>query len=89
MVYVEQTSTAFAKIDMKQPAQEHLFFKLPLVSLKQIEKFLQFSFKTVENFSNSKPQHGERKLGENSTPRAVRTCDSPGGRPEGGGEARN
>ena len=37
-------------------AQEHLIFKLPQVSLKQIEKFLHFSFKTVKNFSNSKPR---------------------------------
>ena len=62
-----------------ETAQEHLLFKPPLVSFKQIEKFLHFSFKTVENLSNSKPQPpGQRKLVENPTPWAVRTCESPG-----------
>ena len=37
-------------------AQEYLLSKLPLVSLKQIEKLLHFSFKAVEHFSDSKPQ---------------------------------
>ena len=62
-----------------ETAQEHLLFKLLPVSLKQIEKLLHFSFKTVRNFSNSKPRPpGQRKLGENPTPRAVRTCESTG-----------
>ena len=43
----------FCKI-WHQTAQEHLLCKLPLVSLTQVQKFLHFSFKTVENFSNSK-----------------------------------
>ena len=60
-----------------ETAKEHLLFKLPPVSLKQIEK-LHFSFKTVEHFSNSKPRPpGQRKLGENPALRAVRTCESP------------
>ena len=37
-----------------ETAQEHLIFKLPPVSLKQIEKLLHLSLKTVENFSDSK-----------------------------------
>ena len=38
---------------------------LDSVSLTQIEKFLHFSFKTVENFSNAKPQHpGQRERAE-------------------------
>ena len=50
-------------------AQVHLLFKLPPIFLKQIEKFPQFSFKTVENFSNSEPRPpGQRKLGETPTP---------------------
>ena len=67
-----------------ETAQEHLLLKLPPVSLKQIEKFLHFSFKTVEIFSYSKPRApGQRKLGESPTPGAVRTCESPGGRRRG------
>ena len=63
---------------MKQN-KKHLLFKLPPVSLKQIEKFLHFSIKTVGNFSNSKPRPpGQRNLGENRTPGAVRTCRSQG-----------
>ena len=35
-----------------------------------IEKFLHFPFITVENFSNSEPRPpGQRKFGENPTPR--------------------
>ena len=45
-----------------ETAQEHLLFKLPQVSLKKIEKFLHFSFRTVESFYNTKPP---RKFGEN------------------------
>ena len=64
---------------MKQH-KKSMLFKLPPpapVSLKQIEKFLQFSFKTVGNFSSSKLDPlGQRKLGENPTPGAVRTCES-------------
>ena len=71
-------STVFAKIDMKQHKNTCLF-KLPPVSLKQIEKFLHFSFKYVGNFSNSKHRPaGQRKLGENPTPGAMRACESPG-----------
>ena len=62
LLNIQQTATDFAKIDMT--AQEHLLFTLPPVSLKQFEKFLHFSFKTGENFSNSKPRRrGQRKLG--------------------------
>ena len=46
-----------------ETAQEHLLFKLPPVSLKQIKKFLHLSLKTVENFSDSKsrtPRQWER-----------------------------
>ena len=65
-------------------AQEHLLFKLPPVSLKPIKKFLHFSFKTAENFSNSKPRPpGRRKLDENPTSKAARTCESRGS-PGGG-----
>ena len=57
--------------------QEHLLFKLLLVSLKHIKKFLHFSFRTVGNFSKSKPwSPGQSKL--NETLWAVRTCESPG-----------
>ena len=35
-----------------ETAQEHPLFKLPPVSMKQIEKFLHLSLKTVEKFSN-------------------------------------
>ena len=80
MVYVIKgtvTIYCFCK-NRYETAQEHLLFKLPPVSLKQIEKFLHFSFKTVEHFSNSKPRPpGQRKLGENPALRAVRTCESP------------
>ena len=62
-----------------ETAQEHLLFKVSPVSLKQIEKFLRSSFKTVENFSNLKPRHpGKRTLGENPTPRAAGMCKSQG-----------
>ena len=39
-----------------ETAQEHPLFKLPPVSLKQIEKHL--SLKTVENFTDSKSRLG-------------------------------
>ena len=64
-----------------ETAQEHMLmlFKLPPVSLNQIEKFLHISFRTVENFSTSKPRPpGQRKLDENPTPGEVRTCESRG-----------
>ena len=63
-----------------ETAQENLLFKLPLVSLNQVEKFLHISFRNVENFSDSKSRpHGQRKLmGENPTPGAVRMSKSPG-----------
>ena len=69
-----------------ETAQEHPLFKLPPVSLNQIEKFLHISFRTVEHFSDSKP---DPQKGENWTLGAVRT--SPGGRPGGGedGQAWN
>ena len=69
----------FFFLNWYETAQEHLPFKVPPVSLKQIEKFLRSSFKTVENFSNSKPRPpGQRTLGENPTPRAAGMCKSPG-----------
>ena len=71
-----------------ETVQEHLLFQLPPVFLKQIEKFMHFSFETVENFSNSKPPFpGQRKLGKNPNPQAVRTCESEGGGGGGGGES--
>ena len=48
-------STVFVKINIKTE-QEYLLLKLPLVSLKQIEKFMHLSFRTLENFSNLKPR---------------------------------
>ena len=70
-----------------ETAQEHLLFKMPPVSLTQIEKFLHFSFKTVENFSNSKPRPpGQRKLGE--TPPGSGNVGIPGGRPGDGQASR-
>ena len=60
-------------------AQEHLPFKLPTVSLKQIEKFPHFSFKTLEDFSHSKLRPpGQRKLSENPSP-GQRERANPGG----------
>ena len=58
----------FCKIDMKQH-KNTCFSSCPgPVSMKQIEKFLHFSFKTVENFSNSKPRSpGQRQVAENPT----------------------
>ena len=38
--------------DLHETAQNTGFAKLPPVIFKQIEKFLHFSFKTAENFSN-------------------------------------
>ena len=53
--------TVFAKINKKQ--HKHTCFSCSL------EKFLHFSYKTVENFSSSKPRPPEqRNLGENPTP---------------------
>ena len=65
-----------------ETAQEHLLFTLPPVSFKQIEKFLHFSFRTVENFPNSRPQPpGQRKLGE-TRPLGSEKMRISGGRPE-------
>ena len=63
-----------------QTAQEHLLFKLSPVSFKQNEKFdPAFFFQNCRKFVYFKtPSPGQRKLGENPTPRAVRTCESPG-----------
>ena len=49
--YIKDTSTVFAK-NRYETVQEHLLFKLPPVSLKQVETFLYFSFNTVVKFSN-------------------------------------
>ena len=70
----------FTKIDMNQlTAQEHLLFKLSSVSLKQIEKFLHFSFKSVENFSNSKSRPPQaKKAGRKLDPSGSETCESLG-----------
>ena len=64
----------FAKIDVKQH-KDTCSVKLPPISLKRIEKFSQFSFKTLENFSNSKPQ-----------PPGSENVRIPGCRPGGRGE---
>ena len=69
LLKIQQKSTAFAKID-NDTAQEQLIFKLPLVSLKQFEKFLHISLKTVENFSDSKPQPPwAKKVGRKPDPK--------------------
>ena len=69
MVYVIRDKVDIYCKNRHETAQEHLLFELLLVSLKQIEKFLHFSFKTVENFSYSKSRLPEqRKLDENPTP---------------------
>ena len=45
---------------LHETAQEHLLFKLPPVSLKQIEKFLLLSLKTVETLiQNPEPPGSE------------------------------
>ena len=49
------------------------------VSLKQIEKFLHFSFRTEENFCNSKPRHpGQRPFGRNPDPPGSENLQIPG-----------
>ena len=51
-----------------ETAQEYLPFRLPTVSLKQIEKFLHFSFKTGRKYS----------LIQNLDPPGTRKPDPPG-----------
>ena len=79
MVYVIKDTVdiyCFCK-NWYKTAQEHLLFKLPPISLKQVERFLQFSFKNVENFSNSKLRPPGKESWGNFDPRAVGTCESP------------
>ena len=91
MVYVIKDTVdiyCFCK-NWYKTAQEHPVFKLPPISLNQIEKFLHFSFKTVWNFSNSNPDPpGQRKLGENPTPGQWERVN-PRGSPGGDGQAWN
>ena len=67
-------STAFAKIDTRTPAFQSAssFFetnrKIPAFFFQNYRKFLEFKTPTL----------GQRKLGENPTPRAVRMCESLG-----------
>ena len=69
-----------------ETAQEYLLFKLPPISLKQIEKFLHFSFRTMENFSNSKsrPSRLAKTRPSEQWERA-----NPRGRPRGDGQDWN
>ena len=62
---------------------------LPPVSLKQIEKFLHFSFKTVKTFFQFEtPTPRAKTVGRKPNSGVVRTCESRGGRP-GNGQAWN
>ena len=93
MVYVIKDTVdiyCFCK-NWYETAQEHLPFKLPPVSLKQIEKFLHFSFKTVGNFSNSKPRYPrEKNVGRKPDPWGSGKVRIPRGRPgRGDGQAWN
>ena len=58
-----------------------MLFKLPPVSLNQIEKFLAaYFFQNYEKFLRFKilTTRAKKKLGENPTPGAVRMGESPG-----------
>ena len=78
----------FCKI-WHETAQEHLLCKLPLVSLKQVEKFLYFSFKTVENFSNSKSLPPRKDSWAKTRPLGSESMRILGGRPGEDGQAWN
>ena len=68
-----------------ETAQELLLFKLPPVSLKQIEKLLHFSFRIIENFSNSKPRTpGWESWAKIRPPPQQWERANPRGSPEGG-----
>ena len=73
-----------------ETAQEHQLFKLPPVSLKQIEKFLHFSFKTVENLSDSLPRPSGKESWAKTPPPTPGSGNAriPWGR-QGDGEAWN
>ena len=73
LLKIQQTYIVFAKIDMTQ--HKNTSFSSCLRFFETVREVLAFSFKTVENFSNQTP--GQRKLGENPTPRAGRACESP------------
>ena len=62
-------------------------FQTAQVSLKQIEKFLHFSFKKVRNFSNSKPRpppRGKESWAKTRPPGQWKRTN-PRGSPRGGG----
>ena len=68
--------------NLSETAQEHLLFKLPPVSLKQIEKFLQYCRKFL---LFKIPDSRAKKVGRKPTPSGSENVRIPGGRPEGVG----
>ena len=72
-----------------ESAQEHLLSKLPPVSSKQVDKFLHFSFKTVEKFSNTKPDTlGKESWAETRPTGQWERANPPGSLGGGGGMVR-
>ena len=62
-----------------ETVQEHLPFRLPMVSLKQIETFLHFSFKTGRKFFNSKPRTpGKESYAKPRAKKVMRNPEPPG-----------
>ena len=66
-----------------ETAKEYLLFKLPPVSLKQIERFLHFSFKTAENFTDSNPHPSGKESWAKTRPPGSENLRIPRGRQGG------
>ena len=86
LLKIKETSTVFAKVDMKQ--HKNTCFSSCL-SLNQIKKFLHMFFRTVEHFSNSIPRPPGKENLAKTQPLGSENVQIPGGRPGEDGQALN